>query len=433
MGKEWEMPFGVGVIGAGTVGGGVIKTLLDNRSVISANGGVEVSLSHVCEVNRDCLKEFDLAGVAVTEDAADLNADPDVRVVCELIGGVEPAKSFILDALDAGKNVVTANKMLVAYHGPELAEAAVANGVELRYEAAVAGGIPIIKALREGLAANRIEYVYGIVNGTCNYILSRMTYDGLDFDTALKQAQEQGFAETPPDLDIEGHDSAHKCQIIASLCFSSEVDIEAIPVEGITDVTGADVAYALEMGYLIKLLAVARDVDGAIDARVHPMLVQQDHLLASVRNEFNAVYVKSDIADATLYYGRGAGRMPTASAVVADIVDIARRGEGPAVPPFVYGAKRPLRDLGELKGRYYLRLTTADEPGVLGKVGTILGAHGVSIASCIQKGLQEPGKAVHVVMMTHETVESSLRAALGEVDALDVTAEPTQTLRVLDE
>lgn len=429
------MPFGIAVIGAGTVGGGVIKTLLDNRSVVSRNGLSDIALTHVCEINPENLKEFDLDGVQVTQDAAAINDDPDVRVVCELIGGIEPAKSFILDALKAGKSVVTANKMLVAYHGPELVEAATAHGVELRYEAAVAGGIPIIKALREGLSANHISEVYGILNGTCNYILSRMTYDGLDFDTALKQAQEMGFAETPPDLDIEGHDTAHKCQIIASLCFSSEVDVDAIPVEGITQITGEDVAYALDMGYLIKLLAVARDVDGEIDARVHPMLVHQKHLLASVRNEFNAIYVKSDVADATLYYGRGAGRMPTASAVVADVVDIARRGEGPALPPFFYEEKRPLRDLGKLEGRYYLRLTTKDTPGVLGKVGTILGDHGVSIASCIQKGQREPGgvHGVHVVMMTHETVESSLRAALVIVDTLDEITEPTQTLRVLDE
>ncbi|MDK1020523.1 MAG: homoserine dehydrogenase [Candidatus Hydrogenedentes bacterium] len=295
------MPFGVAVIGAGVVGGGVVKTLLENGDALRANTGIDIRLTHVCEINPDNLKEFDLAGVTVIDDPETLWADPGIQVVCELIGGEEPAKSFILAALRAGKNVVTANKMLLAMHGPELSKAAVDNGVDLRYEAAVAGTIPIIKALREGLVANRIHSVDGILNGTCNYILTRMTYDGLEFDDVLKQAQELGFAETPPDLDIEGHDTAHKCQIIASLCYASKVDLDSIPVEGIANVTSGDIADALEMGYVIKLLAIVREVDGEIDARVHPTLVPKDHLLASVRNEFNAIFIESDIADATLY------------------------------------------------------------------------------------------------------------------------------------
>ena len=259
-----------------------------------------------------------------------------------------------------------------------------------------------------------------------------MTFDSLDFDTVLQQAQDSGFAETPPDLDIEGHDTAHKCQILASLCYASKVDVDAIPVEGITSITGEDVSYAFEMGYLIKLLATIRDVDGEIDARVHPTLVPKDHLLASVRNEFNAIFVQANYADATLYYGRGAGRMPTASAVVADIVDIARRQDGPAMPAFVYRSEKPLRDIGALEGRYYLRLTTSDRPGVLGTIGNILGTHGVSIASCIQRDPQ--GKdSVHLVIMTHKSVESSLREALAEIDNLDVTTEPTHVIRVLEE
>lgn len=424
------MPFGVGVIGAGTVGGGVIETLLSNKDIVGDRAGVEVVLTHVAELNQECLKEFELPGVTVSTDAHALIADPSVRVVCELIGGLEPAKGFILEALSAGKSVVTANKMLLAHAGPELCRAATQNGVELRYEAAVAGGIPIIKALREGLAANRIQFVYGILNGTCNYILSRMTYEGLEFEEALAQAVEQGFAETPPDLDIEGHDTAHKCQILASLCYSTEVDLDDILVEGITQVTHRDVAYAREMGYLIKLLAVIRAVDGEIEARVHPTLVPEDHLLASVRNEFNAIYVQGDVADATLYYGRGAGRMPTASAVVADIVDIAKRGDAPAPPPFVYGDRRPVRDIGRVEGRFYLRLTTADKPGVLGVLGTILGKNGVSIASCFQKETHED-QWVHVILMTHETLESSLRAAMTEIDDLEFIGEKTQILRVL--
>lgn len=424
------MAVGVGVIGAGIVGGGVVKALLANHKAISTRCRVDLALKHVAELDAACLEAFDLSGIKTTAKAAELIADPDVGIVCELIGGIEPAKTFILEALGAKKHVVTANKMLLACHGPELNRAAVDNGVELRYEAAVAGAIPIIKAVREGLGANRIEHLYGILNGTCNYILSRMTYEGLEFDDVLRQAIDQGFAESPPDLDIEGHDTAHKCQIMASLCYSTEVNLKDVYVEGITGITRADVAYAREMGYLIKLLAIVAQTDNEIEARVHPTLVPESHLLASVRNEFNAVFVQSDIADATLYYGRGAGRLPTASAVVADIIDIARRAGAPAPPPFVYTRQCAVRDIGRTQGRYYLRLTTLDKPGVLGTVCTILGNHGVSIASCIQKEDHE-AKPVHVVLMTHDTVESAVRAALAEIDRFEFIKEKTHVVRVL--
>lgn len=420
------------MIGAGTVGGGVIQTLQSNASVVRDKTGLDVALVHVAEKNTAVLEDLDLDGVMVSDDAGKLIHDPKVQVVCELIGGLEPAKRFILDALTAGKHVVTANKMLLAKAGAELNDAAIKNGVELRFEAAVAGCIPIIKAVRESLASNQIRHLYGILNGTCNYILTRMTYEGRDFDTVLREAQAAGFAETPPDLDIEGHDTAHKCQILASLCYSTPVPLESIYVEGITQVTHLDVVYAREMGYVIKLLAIISRVDGELelDVRVHPTLVREDHLLASVKREFNAVYVESDIADATLYYGRGAGRFPTASAVIADIVDIARRGSGAAPAPFRFSHNIPLRDVGLLSGRYYLRLTTQDHPGVLGRICTILGGHGVSIASLIQK--EEAGATpAHIVMMTHETVESSITAALAEIDALEFISEPTHLLRVL--
>ena len=424
------MDCGVGVIGAGTVGGGVIQTLLSHGELMRSKTGVGLRLVHVAEPRQECLREFELGGVTVSKGAEGVINDPKVDVVCELIGGLDPAKRFILDALAAKKHVVTANKMLLAHAGPELTRAAMENGVELRYEAAVAGGIPIIKSLREGLVSNPIRVIYGILNGTCNYILSRMTYDNMEFDETLKMAIEKGFAETPPDLDIEGTDTAHKCQILASLAYSTEVDLDDIYVEGITKVTHADVAYAREMGYLIKLLAVIRSLDGEIEARVHPTLVPEDHLLASVRNEFNAVHVTGDVADATLYYGRGAGRMPTASAVVADIMDIARRGNAPPTAPFVYGSRRAIRPMGCLAGRYYIRFNTTDEPGVLGKICTILGAKGVSIASVIQKERHEDD-FVHVVLMTHETVESAVREALAEIDKLDFVQEETHVLRVL--
>ncbi len=424
------MTCGVGVIGAGTVGGGVIHTLLNNGDAIHDKSGQTVRLRHVADLNLDPLKEFDLTGVTVSTEAKALISDPRVSVVCELIGGVEPAKTFILEALNAGKHVVTANKMLLALHAPELNEAAVRNRVELRYEAAVAGTIPIIKALREGLSANHIRAIHGIMNGTCNYILTRMSEEGLAFEDVLQQAMDQGFAETPPDLDIEGHDTAHKCAILASLAYSTPVRLDDLYVEGITGITGQDVAYTREMGYQVKLLAIIRQVNGAIEARVHPTLVPDEHLLAAVKREFNAIYVESDIADATLYYGRGAGKLPTASAVVADIVDIARRDGAPAPEPFRYVHDLPVREMGLLRGQYYLRVVTEDKPGVLGTVCAILGHHGVSIASCTQKD-EHGASPVNVVLMTHETTEADVKAALAEIDALENTAEATHLIRVL--
>ncbi|MBI2435796.1 MAG: homoserine dehydrogenase [Candidatus Hydrogenedentes bacterium] len=424
------MPLGVGVIGAGVVGGGVIRTLLSNAGVIRDKTGLEVVLRHVAEINQGNLKEFDLEGIRVSSDAKSLYDDPTVDVVCELIGGMEPAKSFILGAMAAGKHVVTANKMLLAQAGAELTAAAQKHGVHLRYEAAVAGGIPIIKALREGLAANHIRSIYAILNGTCNYILTRMTYEDLEFEAALKRAQELGFAETPPDLDVDGWDTAHKCQILASLCYSTRVNLDDIFVEGVRNVTHLDVAYAREMGYVIKLLAIIRRGDTEIEARVHPTLVPEAMLLAQVRNEFNGIYVESDIADATMYYGRGAGRMPTASAVVADIIDIARARETPPPSPFRYTHEIDIRDIGLLEGRYYLRMTTLDEPGVLGEICTILGKHRVGIASIIQKEEAEDTPA-HIVITTHTTIESSVMAALAEIDPLRFVTEPTHVMRML--
>ncbi|MFO7774578.1 MAG: homoserine dehydrogenase [Candidatus Hydrogenedentota bacterium] len=424
------MSLGVGIIGAGTVGSGVIEILTESASSIRDRTGVPVELVHVADTQPAALGMPGLKNARTSPDAETLIADSNVHIVCELIGGIEPAKTFILNALKAGKSVVTANKMLLAYHGPELCKAAADNGVELRYEAAVGGGIPIIKSLREGLAANTIKSVHGILNGTCNYILTRMIHEERELDEVLKQAQELGFAETPPDLDVEGHDTMHKCQIIASLCCSTEVDPADIPVEGITGVTRADIGYAREMGYVIKLLAMVRQVDEEVEAQVRPTLVPEDHLLASVRNEFNAVYVDSEHTGPTLYYGKGAGQMPTASAVVADIIDIGLRGAAPALPPFIYGPRRKVRGEDQLEGRYYIRLTTKDKPGVLGQVCTTLGNHGVSIASCIQHGHHVNG-SVHVVLMTHATEQRGLTGALREIDSLGFITDPSHRMPVL--
>ncbi len=427
------MSIGVGVIGAGTVGGGVIQILLNNSGHIYKQTGIKVELKHIVEIKQELLKYYDLSNVKTSSDIDPLLNNPEVDIVCELIGGIEPAKTFIIRALEAGKHVVTANKMLLAKHGEELCEVAKKSGKELRYEASVGGVIPIIKTITEVLPSNHIEAVYGIVNGTCNYILSKMTSENLEFDTALKQAQENGYAETPPDLDIEGHDTAHKCQILATLSFGTKISLNEIYVEGITKITHADVQYAGEMGYVIKLLAIIRKTEEEIEARVHPCLVPKDHLLASVWNEFNAIYVESDYAGPTLYYGKGAGRYPTATAVLSDILNIARKKDSESLPPFNYYRNIPVRDIGLLKSRYYLRFTTKDYPGVLGQICTILGKHKVSISSCHQKETlhYHQEQPVHVIIMTHESLESSLQLAVSEIDKLECIVEPTHIIRVL--
>lgn len=427
------MKLGVGIIGAGTVGGGVIHLLLHNANHIKNQTGVQLELKHIVEIKPELLNTFELSNVTVSTNIEPLLSNPEVDVVCELIGGIEPAKTFIIQALKAGKHVVTANKMLLAKHAPELCEIAKKCNRELRYEASVGGVIPIIKTIKDVLSTDNIEAIYGIVNGTCNYILSRMTYEKLDFHTVLKEAQANGYAETPPDLDIEGYDTAHKCQILASLAFGTPVNLDQIYIEGITKITHADVQYADEMGYTIKLLAIIRKVEGEIEARVHPTLVPKNHLLASVRNEFNAIYVESISAGPTLYYGKGAGRFPTATAVLSDLLDIARRKNSIPDPPFSYYHNIPIRDIGLLKSRYYLRFTTKDYPGVLGQIATILGKHQVSISSCHQKETLEYHEAlpVHVVIMTHESIESSVQSAVSEINKLDCVVEPTHLIRVL--
>jgi len=429
------MKLKVGVIGAGTVGGGVIHLLLNHAEHIKNQSGVEIELKHIVEIKPDLLKPFELNlnNVTVSPDIESLLNNPEIDAVCELIGGIEPAKTFITKSLKAGKHVVTANKMLLAKHGEELCKVAQQAGKELRYEASVGGVIPIIKTLKEVLSTTHIEAIYGIVNGTCNYILSRMTYEGLDFDTVLKEAQANGYAETPPDLDIEGLDTAHKCQILTSLCFGTPVSLNNIYVEGITKITHSDVVYANGMGYVIKLLAIARKVNGEIEARVHPTFVPQNHLLASVRNEYNAIYVDSDMAGPTLYYGKGAGRFPTATAVLSDLLDLAKRKESTVLPPFIYYHKLNIRDMGLLHSRYYLRFTTKDYPGVLGQICTVLGKHQVSISSCHQKETLEYHGSfpVHVIIITHESLESSIQSAVAEINRLECIVEPTHIIRML--
>jgi homoserine dehydrogenase len=428
----------IGLLGIGTVGGGVLKIHAENQAGLEAKAGCRLRIGAVAD--RDISSPR--AGLTLTEwplttDVDRVLADPAVAVVIELIGGLEPARSFILRAMAAGKHVVTANKALVATHGPELFDEARRRGVLLGFEAAVAGGVPIIRALRDGLAANRILSIYGIVNGTSNYILTRMTEEGREFRDALGEAQAAGYAEADPTLDIEGIDSAHKLQILASLAFRTAVDLKAIHTEGITRISPEEIANARELGYRIKLLAIAKATDGALEARVHPTMIPASSPLSAVSGVFNAIFVSGDAVGDQMFYGRGAGQMPTASAVWSDVIEIARRlahGHG-ALPedlPLIDlpgGSRLRLRPMEEIRSAYYLRVMALDRPGVLSQVAGVLGRHEISIRSVMQKA-RHHAAAVPVVMMTHEARERNVRTALEAIDRLPVVAGPTIVLRV---
>ena len=426
---------GIGLLGIGTVGGGVLKIYRQNGSGLEAKAGCRLRIAAVAD--RDVTTPragLTLAEWPLTTDIDRVLGDPAVAIVIELIGGLEPARTFILRAIAAGKHVVTANKALVATHGLELFEAARRRGVLLGFEAAVAGGVPILRALRDGLAANRILSLYGIINGTSNYILTKMTEEGREFRDALGEAQAAGYAEADPTLDIEGIDSAHKLQILASLAFRTPVELKGIHTEGITAVTSEEIVNARELGYRIKLLAIAKATDGGLEARVHPTMIPATSPLSAVSGVFNAIFLTGDAVGDQMFYGRGAGQMPTASAVWSDAIEIARRlahGHG-ALPedlPLLATDGLRLRPMEEISSTYYLRVMMQDRPGVLSQVAGILGRHAISIASVIQKERHHVA-AVPVVMMTHEAVERNMRAALAEIDRLPVVAGRTVMLRV---
>jgi homoserine dehydrogenase len=426
---------GIGLLGIGTVGGGVLKIHRQNRAGLEAKAGCRLRIAAVAD--RDVTSPragLTLADWPLTTDVDRVLTDPAVAVVIELIGGLEPARTFILRAIAAGKHVVTANKALVATHGRELFEAARRRGVLLGFEAAVAGGVPIIRALRDGLAANRIVSLYGIVNGTSNYILTKMTEEGQEFREALREAQAAGYAEADPTLDIEGIDSAHKLQILASLAFRTPVDLKEIHTEGISAISAEEIANARELGYRIKLLAIAKAADGGLEARVHPTMIPAASPLSTVSGVFNAIFVEGDAVGDQMFYGKGAGQMPTASAVWSDAIEFARRlahGHAalPEDHPLLEADGPRLMPMEEIRSAYYLRVMAQDRPGVLSQVAGALGRHEISIASVMQKERHHVA-AVPVVMMTHEAVERNMRAALEEIDRLPVVAGRTVMLRV---
>ena len=430
--------------GLGTVGAGTLRLLQENAAAIAARAGRPLQVTAVCARDRSRDRGVDLSGCQWFDDPVALARDAEADVVVELIGGSEdPAKLLVETALKAGRDVVTANKALLAHHGTPLAELAESVDRSIGYEAAVAGGIPIIKGLREGLAGNSISRVYGILNGTCNYILTQMSGDaggqgnpqaGQDFETVLAEAQRLGYAEADPSFDVDGIDTAHKLAILTALAFGCKVDFDAVHVEGIRNVSALDVGYADELGYSIKLLGVAQQVNGAIEQRVHPCMVAKELPIASVSGVFNAVVADGDFVDTTMYEGRGAGAGPTASAVVADIIDIAR---GCALPVFGIPAAqletRPSLPMGEHRCPYYLRLLVKDQPGVIADVAAALRDEDISMESMIQRGRAEgEGEAVPVIIMTHDTVEDQIQRALARIADLEAVVEQPRLIRIVD-
>lgn len=432
--SEAMKEIGVGLLGFGTVGAGVVEGLQRNAELLARRAGVRLVLRWIADLDLERDRGVKVDPGMLTRDARAVVEDPKVDVIVELIGGVGIARELVTRALELGKPVVTANKKMLAEYGAELFALAARKKTELAFEASVAGGIPIIKALREGLIANHISEAYGILNGTCNYILTRMEQEQLPFDDVLKAAQAAGYAEAEPSLDIDGHDTAHKAAILASLAYGFPVPMKALQVEGIRGLAQDEIRYAAELGYRIKLLAVIKQDAHGVSVRVQPTLVPHRHMLASVSGVFNAVLVRGDVVGDTLYYGRGAGRLPTASAVIADIADVARHRAGSGVPQPVFppdGKKAPMAALDDLGARYYLRLALLDKPGVLARVAQVLGQHQISIASMIQKE-ESRGDHVPVIVLTHEAAEKNFRAALDEIDRLDVVGAKTVRLRIED-
>ncbi len=427
-------------MGLGTIGTGVARILLSQQELIARRLGRPVRLVAAADRDLDRDRGLDLSGVRLSTDASEVATAEDVDIVVELIGGYEPARSFVVQALETGKHVVTANKALIAKHGEELFPLAAERGRAIGFEAAVGGGIPCLKALREGLAANRIVSVYGILNGTCNYILTKMEREGADYADALAEAQALGYAEADPTFDVEGVDTAHKLSILAAMAFGTRIRFDEVHTEGITRLTAADIEAAAEMGYRIKLLGIAKphgkgDVPEAVEMRVHPTLVPADSQLAQVSDSYNAVQVSGDFVEHTMFFGRGAGERPTASAVVADIMDIARvhpDGVKHLAPPMGFAERArcevPTLPMADVRCEYYLRLRVKDRPGVIASVSAILADHRISLEALIQKE-RHATESVPVVMMTHETTEGNLQAAVSRITRLDTVEDDVLILR----
>jgi homoserine dehydrogenase len=430
----------VGLIGFGTVGSGVVKILQKNSKLIEKRMGAKIVLKRIVDIDVKTDRGVKLRPGILSTQADDVIKDPEIDIVMELVGGIEPAKTFILKAIQNGKHIITANKALLALHGDEIFRAAHRSGVDVNFEASVGGGIPLIRSIKEGLVANRIHSIFGILNGTSNYILSKMTDEGRSFKEVLREAQEKGYAEADPTYDIEGIDAAHKLAILIRLAFGTSIQFKEIFIGGISEITPLDIQFGREFGYRIKLLAITKTDQGKIEARVHPTLIPEGHLLSTVEGVFNAIYIKGDAIGPTLFYGQGAGQMPTGSAVVSDLVELGRnllvQTQGRRVPLLSYQEsaieKIPLKKMGDVVMRFYMRFSALDRPGVLSRISGILGKNEISISAVIQKGRKING-AVPIVMMTHEAKEENLHRALREIDRLNVILGKTIFIRVENE
>jgi len=420
----------IGLIGIGTVGGGTYRVLKENVDEIFNKTGIEIKITHVADKNLKLAKDTVSDEIIIEEDAFLLLQNNDIDTIVELIGGTGIALDVVRKALESGKNVVTANKALIAMHGGELIKIANHNNVILAYEAAVAGGIPIIKAIREGLTANKINWVAGILNGTTNYILTEMKENNLSFDTALKQAQDLGFAEADPTFDIEGVDAAHKITILASIAFGVPINFEAVHVEGISKLSQKDIGYAEELGYRIKLLGIAKSDKSGVEIRVHPTLVPEKRLVANVNGAMNAVLVQGNMVGPTLYYGAGAGSEPTASAVVADIIDIARQtklSNKTLIPTLGFTPdriqKQKILSIEDISSEFYLRFTMENKAGLLAKITKIFAEHKISINSMVHKEVQENNQNPDIFLITAKTKESDINAIISEIELLPENIE----------
>ncbi|MDB4970846.1 MAG: Homoserine dehydrogenase [Myxococcales bacterium] len=431
----------VGLLGLGNVGSGVVKLLADNADAIRHRlGGASVAIRRIAVREADKPRLVDVQSSLITTDVNAVLGDPEIEIVCELIGGEEPARTHVLEAIARGKHVVTANKALLAAHGEEIFAAAEQRGVDVYYEASVGGGVPIIRALREGLASDRIDELVAIVNGTSNFLLTTMTEEGRPLEEILKEAQEKGYAEADPSLDVDGWDAAHKLCVLIPLCFGTRIRVAQVLVEGLRGIEPIDFRYAERFGYVIKPLVIGKDHGDSVEARVHPTLIPRRFMLASVNGVYNAVYVSSYALGSSMYYGRGAGMMPTAVAVVSDVIEVSRNVLASSAGGTSLRAsrrrgemkERRIRDPGELSSRYYLRFGVVDKPGVLAQLAGLLGEHEISISEVVQEGQRQEGKPVTVVVTTHRALERNVQAALGIINDLPTVLEKTRLLRIFD-
>ncbi len=429
----------IGLIGFGTIGAGVVKLLKKNSALISHKTGVKLVLKKIADLDITTDRGVKVDKGVLTTNVDDILRDREIDIVIELIGGYKPAKEFILRAIKSGKHLVTANKAMLAVHGDSIFAAAAKNSVHLGFEAAVCGGIPIIRSIKEGLCATKISSFYWIFNGTCNYILTKMTKEGEKFDDVLKEAQRLGYAEADPTFDIQGIDTAHKLAILIMLSFGTKVRFKDIYTEGISNIAPIDIEFASNLGYKIKLIAIARNDGKSVQARVHPTMLKSDHPLATVGDVYNAVYVNTDATGPTMFYGKGAGMMPTASAVLSDVIEAARgiaQGFSGRVPLLSlkdeFMKEIPIKPIGETASKYYMRITVKDKPGVLSKIAGILGDNGISLESVIQKG-KPSSKNVPIVLQTHHAPDSGFKNAIRRIDKLSFVTKKTVYIRIEDQ